>query len=632
MIKIGRMDRVWAAVLSLLFVTVFSWVSWANEVQVDAYVDSNQVEKGEVFILTVSVSASKSVAVNEPRLPDLRGFELLGTTSSTSSQSSFANGKFSVKITKNFIYQLVAVREGKLRIGAIDVAVEGRMQKTQPIVMDIRKQSVARKNQRNDRRRVRPRQMRDPFEEMEDAFSQLLQRRPRPGYRSPPGKGKESFFIQVEVDKTDVYVGEQVTASWYLYTRAAIRDIDTLKYPSLKGFWKEDIEVATSLRFENEIVNGVVYQKALLASYALFPIKKGVAVIDPYKAKCTVAERGTFGFGRSFVRTKGSRSVKVNVKELPVAGRPNDFTGAVGQFQVSSKLEPNTPVPANQPVTLKIRVAGRGNGKMVELPELALPESLELYDTKKEAQFFKDGRSYKDFEVLLIPRQEGQIEIPASQLSFFDPDKGEYYSRTTPALNLSVTPDKTQKTMDSVPVAGAGDPGEVRRGPDLVLSWQEASVLSFPHLLGLWGGAFLLSFLLLTWRGFVEFGWGQKKKDLEKVIQSRIKEVHKHVDRGDWRAVGVELTNIFYFLLGALSGGGANVELSKMIQKLPPSVRRELGGEIEKLMGQLDIISFAPEGVVGSMKEPPQLKETVKQADKLLNRTLKLASAGGAEK
>ncbi|MCB0421579.1 MAG: protein BatD, partial [Bdellovibrionales bacterium] len=609
----------------------FAWL-WvgqvgAEEVDVMSYVDNNQVARGDSIILTVSVTSSKNVSINEPRLPDLRGFELLGTTSSSSSQSTFVNGQFSVKMTKSFIYQLVATQEGKLQIGAIDVAVEGSLKKTKPITIDVRAQNVARPRQ-NRPSRPQLQQPQDPFEEMEEAFSQLLNRRPRPGYRSPPSESGESFFIQVEVDKTDVFVGEQVTASWYLYTRAAIRDIDTLKYPSLKGFWKEDIEVATSLRFENEIVNGIVYQKALLASYALFPIKEGVAVIDPYKAKCTVAERSAFGFGRSYVRTKGSRSVKVNVKELPLTGKPNDFTGAVGQFQVSSQLDAKGTVPANQPVTLKIRVAGRGNGKQVDLPELNLPSSVELYDTKKEAQFFKDGRSFKDFDVLLIPRQQGEVTIPSMSLSFFDPDKGQYYSRTTAPITFTVTPDLTQKTIESVPLSkGEGSQEVGPSGPTLIAVWEESSLFSFSEVLYAWGMAFALSFILLGWKGWVEFGWGQKKKDLEKVVQTRLKAVHELVESGNWRGVGVELTNIFYFLLGALSGsGGANVELSKLIEKLPPSVRRELGGDIRKIMSELEILSFAPDGVVGSLKEKDQLKSMIRKSEQLLSKTIQQIS------
>ena len=84
----------------------------------------------------------------------------------------------------------------------------------------------------------------------------------------------------MDVDKKRAYVGEQITANIYLYTRGQIRDIDTLKYPSLKGFWKEDLDLATRLNFESVEVSGVLYQRALLVSYALFPIKAGKAVAN----------------------------------------------------------------------------------------------------------------------------------------------------------------------------------------------------------------------------------------------------------------------------------------------------------------------------------------------------------------
>src|SRR6185312_13832964 len=144
--------------------------------------------------------------------------------------------------------------------------------------------------------------------------NQMLHRRFQPG--APPGTGgeapvhpDESFYVEAVTDKTKAYVGEQLVANFYLVTRGQIRDIDTLKYPDLKGFWKEDLEMATRLNFENVVINGVPYQRALLVSYALFPIKAGKAVVDPYKAKCTVLTGSAFGFGHPYQFTKASKAI-----------------------------------------------------------------------------------------------------------------------------------------------------------------------------------------------------------------------------------------------------------------------------------------------------------------------------------
>src|SRR5690606_38159553 len=111
----------------------------------------------------------------------------------------------------------------------------------------------------------------DPFEDDDDLFTQLLRRRgllpnPRGGAKSLPQNDREAFFITVEVDKTKAYVGEQITANWYIYTRNNIQDFDPLKYPQLKGFWKEDLHMTNRLNFSQEIVNGIPYQKPLLVS------------------------------------------------------------------------------------------------------------------------------------------------------------------------------------------------------------------------------------------------------------------------------------------------------------------------------------------------------------------------------
>ena len=98
--------------------------------------------------------------------------------------------------------------------------------------------------------------------------------------------------------------------------------------------------------------------------------------------------------------------MKINVKPLPLEGRPADFSGAVGDFQVTAAVEDHN-VVSNQPFNYKVRFEGRGNAKLIELPPFTPPDGLEQYDLQKEAKFFRTGTSYKDFAIQLIPRREG---------------------------------------------------------------------------------------------------------------------------------------------------------------------------------------------------------------------------------
>src|SRR5690606_24688742 len=150
----------------------------------------------------------------------------------------------------------------------------------------------------------------DPFDSFDEAFNQLL-RRNQNRVRQLPMRG-EDFFIGVQTDKDAVYVGEKLVVTYYLYTNGQVTDIDTLNYPVLDGFWKEDIEVATHLNFEPVDVNGDVYNRALLASYALFPLHDGILEMDTYQAKV-----GLIGRSGKVTNTRQSEPKKIFVQALP---------------------------------------------------------------------------------------------------------------------------------------------------------------------------------------------------------------------------------------------------------------------------------------------------------------------------
>ena len=347
----------------MLFSLLFSLCAFGNTI-VQSTVDRNEVPMGETITLRVQVRTEGVVDTQEPRVPQLNGFDLLNTwtSSSTSSRLVQTGGgmTFETIVEKTFNYMLAPKRKGVLTIGAFEVTVDGKVFSTKAISIRVigSGQNLAdQKPNEND--------------EAHDRFSQLLQERKEQGkgYRSMPRNTKEAFFIQVAIDKKEAYEGEQVLAKWYIYARGQLEHIDRLKFPTLKGFWKEDIEAAPTLNFRQEVINGVVYRKALLASHALFPIKSGQAVIDEYKVKAIVrlatGNFGLFTFGRPYSYTKSSERVKVKIKPLPAEGRPGDFSGAVGNFQMQASIEGDS-FPVNQPFSLKVRFEGKGNAKLIE--------------------------------------------------------------------------------------------------------------------------------------------------------------------------------------------------------------------------------------------------------------------------
>lgn len=608
--------------LPLIFMPAFA--QDGKGIEVTASVDRNQVGVGDVINLTVSVSAQDSVTVEEPGMVSIPGFELINSSTGVETRSSFTNGRFVTQQARTFNYMLAVMKAGQAQIPALTLQVDGKAYSTKPI-------TIAVSNQRTNPQagqRSRP----DPLaglDDEEELFNQILQRnfpgmRQAPGQGGPPVNPNEAFFIQAEVDKSKAYVGEQVTVAFYLYTRGQIRDIDTLKYPDLKGFWKEELEMATRLNFEQSVINGIAYQRALLVSYALFPIKAGTAKIDPYKAKCTVLTPNNFGFGRPYQFTKASREISVEVMDVPAEGRPANFTGAVGRFRLSAQFEPPTGV-TNQPVTLRVRFEGQGNAKLIELPKLELPPSFELYDTKSQAKFLRDGSSFKEFEVLVIPREPGTFNIPALSVAVFDPESKKFTNVSAQPLNIAVTGSAT--TPGAAPTVTAAKP-EKDVGPKLpALATDMDRHTSDPFLLAIitaiiYSGVAL--FLTLTaWR---KLRRKPKKVSLRLVLTRRLARIRELIAAKETRRVGVEMTNAAYAILGQISEtGGANLALSLLLEKTPPSLRNELGGPIEKLLTQCEALSFAPESMIGDMSEKAKLEALAKEFEKVMGRAIELA-------
>ncbi len=650
----------------LCFFLLMMSVPSLARVTVQSTVDRNEMAVGDSFTLVVSVSSDESFEAQEPRAPDLDGFELLNSwQSSSTSQRLVQTSKgmeFEVQRRKDFNYLLSPRKKGTYSVGAFEVIVDGKVYNSQPITVTVGEPGAAPKGR--PRPNARPQVPGWPgmgtFDDIdraeEELFNQLLQRRGgggvpgdnsgapaaparpevEPQFRSLPTNSNEAFFIQVEVDKLDVYEGEQVTVSWYIYTRGQMETLDRLKFPDLKGFWKEIIEEVPSIQFSEEVINGVVYKKALLASHALFPIKSGTSAVDEYKIKSRVRMPtqgfGGFGFGRAYEYTKSSQRVKINVKPLPTDGRPKDFSGAVGQFDVHSSVE-NPNVPVNQPFTLKVRFEGAGNAKLIELPAIEWPKSVEVYDTKSDSKFFKNGRSFKEFEILLIPREQGELKIPAIGVSMFDPQTKKYYSRATAEISMSVEANPNAPSANGAAtgeVAKKSSPSaakaEAPRGdvlPDLILTWERPSSFTLASSPMAWIGLYSFVFGFLVWRSKVELGWGRRRQSLRDLVHRRSKKLESLMRKNDYRAIGAEMMNIFNLVLGSISGQEASgLELDRMLERIAPSLRREHGDAIKKQYEVFQLMSFAPEDMLGTYKQEETVRKEVGAAKSLLQKLI----------
>jgi len=631
---------------SLFFLNIFFFgIQAFAETHFDATVDQNEITQNDNVTLTLTLSSDGNInAEDEPRLPTLDGFELLNKWSQSESSSIFENGKFKFQRKIVYRYNLSPQKAGTLLIGPAQIRAAGQTLRSEPIKIVVTVANGQPKNKvaKNKNNQAPPSD--DPFgdDDENDLFTQLLRRRGLgvPGQGSggsngpsapQPSNGSDLFFIDVELNKKKAFVGEEIVATWYLYTRTNLQGFDALKYPDLKGFWKEDLDMATRLSFHPQVVNGIPYNKALLVSYALFPISPGKKIIDSYEAKGTVIQLDSpmamFGLGQPTNITRKSKEVPLEVVPLPTAGQPTSFSGAVGKFNVTGSLSA-TQVKANQPVSLKVRFTGEGNVKAIDLPPIDLPKNLELYDTKKDSKFLKNGEGYKEFELLIVPRAPGDVIIPPIAVSYFEPKAEKYISTQTPSFPLKVLPGDPASSSNLAPQGKIEAETPKAATPDIqYLKTYSAFALPPEEDKVLWIIAFAtvyMAFGFQIWRVLSGRETGSAE-ETKRRAKKKLMAARNLLKKKDFRAVGVECSNAVLSTLGEVAGGGSATPADELLNRLPKDSVK-IQENIRRFLNQCEVLSFAPEEMTSQVSRTENdVKNVISEAEKIIEKLLQVS-------
>lgn len=586
-----------------------------------------QGERFEVY-LTVQSTEEFEAQIQDREYPEqirLVDASFGGQSFSTRGRAGPSGMEYEKSVTNQYRFLFEAAKVGKFEFPSIQIKVDEQVLSSSTQKMEVLPAG--------SKPRLQPQQRNQPANPFDsddegDPFSQLLKQRNQMleemqrqlrgggGFNSMdqaesqqiPQKQldinpRDAFFVHLDVDKTQAFEGEQVTANWYLYTKTSIVSLDRVKFPDLKGFWKEIIQEIPQLNFSPEIVNGEVYQKALIASHALFPIKPGQAVIDEFKIKSKTRTNSAFNGGISEM-TRSSRRQIIQVLQLPVDKKPLNFSGAVGQFQVQTHLE-GISFPAQQPFTVRIRFEGSGNAKLIELPPIEWPTAFEVFDTKSDAKFAVDGTSFKEFEVLLIPKQEGKFQIPAIHFVYFDPKTKSYENKSTEPIEIEITKGSGSNALN--PSKSSAPSPEKKAEQDAliqpILEWPQHSVFAlvgashWPEarwsvFAGI-GGLSVLGFFVII---ILELGRIRRKPSLKMQLQLRFVELKKSFSSKNERRTITQAINILYLLLAAMAQEkSANQEWSALIDKVPINLRDKFEKRLTESFDYFQIIGFAPE-------------------------------------
>lgn len=579
------------------------------------------VGEGDVFSIVVTVKSqgrqAPKVDVPSESRPTHRNIAFLRSSDNQSYHTSIINGQVSASTTIKKVLTYHAQRRGEVSIDSFPVTINGKRVMAPGIQFTIAKQSAGIQGKKN--------QGSSPFESMESLFSNFLGRR-----FDVLGRGQKAseldFFVDVEVSNMNPYRGEQFVVQWYLYTNGRITDIDSLKYPSLEGFWKEEISLAVTLRGEPVTRDGKDYTRYMLASYAVTPIVEDRAIIDTYEVKCVLTSLTAFmsNAPRKEAVRRSDEAI-LNIKPLPQP-QPDQFSGLVGEFQLLASVDRRELV-VGEPFTYTYKVTGIGQSKFMEPPELDFGPHFEVYNVAESSKFIPPNRTEKSYSYLLIPKNLKADEIKSFSNTFFDPVDEEYYTLETRPFGFNVSPG----------VLGSDASDDVERyADDNASEKNKAFAPSFYDKIGPNAKDFKISsigpyvafylFAVCLLMGLLVYQHfdGRIVYNFEKDLNLRFEKLFSLVESGSWREASVEAVNIVYFFVNSRSRRiSKSQKLEDILAALPPSLRREIEETLSDLNNDLQRFSFAPERLVIKGNEKDQVKEKCLALKQLFERSLR---------
>ena len=387
--------------ISLLCVTLV-----AQEAALKATVSKNKL--GINQRLRIEFSINKQGGDNFTP-PNFNNFKIVGGPSQSIS-SSFIYGKVSYK--QSYSYVIQPTRKGELTIPAASIEIDGKKIKSVPVKVRVL----------------------DPVEIPKDP-------------NDPDYIAQQNIHLVAEISNTKPYVGQGVYVEYRLYISNNINvyDAGIIQAPKYNGFWSQEIKI-NGLSAKNGTYNGEAYKYFTLQKSLLIPTKSGKLSLDPMKMEVVIGVptgRGDF-FGNPITKNirKEFASAKriIRSKELPMEGKPANFTGAVGDYSFTVKTDKSV-LKANESSQIKVVVKGKGNLKLFELPKVVVPKELEVYtpERKESIRILSSGISGSISDLYtVVPQFKGKYKIPNISFSFFNPIQKEYKTITTEDLIVAV--------------------------------------------------------------------------------------------------------------------------------------------------------------------------------------------------
>lgn len=392
--------------LALLFTIFLHTLLAAQDVKFEAKVSKNSLGLNEN--LQISFAINQDGDNFSP--PDFEGFRLVGGPFQSTSYS-WINGVKS--FNRSFTYILQPTKKGTFTIKSASIEFNDEIYKTAPIKITVT----------------------DAIQQPKDP-------------NSPDYKAGEGIHLVAEVSKGNPYVNEPLTVVYKLYfdPRFIVRNVREVANPKYNGFWSQHIDIK-KLEAVPGTYNGQDYAMVVWRKVILYPLEAGNKPLEPLSIvlDVDVPTRKRIGFMETTSYSTTQKTVSagaksINVKALPEKGKPQDFNGAVGNFDFSVKTS-KTQLKAGESLDLTVTASGNGNLKLFQLPKPEFPNAFEVFDPqhKEEVNTPLSGMAGKISDTYtIIPQFKGKYTIKPQTFSYFDLSSNSYKTVTSEPIEITV--------------------------------------------------------------------------------------------------------------------------------------------------------------------------------------------------
>ena len=195
--------------------------------------------------------------------------------------------------------------------------------------------------------------------------------------------------------------------------------------PNFNGFKVEELSSEKDTTTTTKVDGKTYYIQEYVRR--LHPKKSGKILIEPSELKLHLKVNP---------KTLKTKSIPINVQPLPNIGKPKNFSGAVGQFNISTQVD-RKKLAIQNPITLTLTINGNGNLNNLNPPEISSIHGFSVNPPTQESQ--NTGNSLQ-FTYVLIPQKAGRLQIPEIDFSFFNPTTKTYQTSKSQPIPMTVIP------------------------------------------------------------------------------------------------------------------------------------------------------------------------------------------------